>query len=258
MDSFPDIHIPALIDAMGAGGSKGVQEFINRFDGAIERLNLHFLAQRTFGQGEWRGKNWDTYIQVAEAAMAEALSQAALADDSETAARRIDNANVMSYNLAADLAPCWPGDTLPREQRHFVRGMQAADDCLRWRELLCKGAYSFSIAYWAKGVHQLALADYESAVDNFDLSLEHAMEFAGEQALSHEVKPGGSYYVILASGYLGLAMWLTGDPAGREQFLEAISTFRSILGGAEGTAEQKRNAQFGIDQLRWVQGRVDG
>ena len=107
---FPDKHNSDLLSAMRTGGAESVIEFIAGFEDGVDRLNLYFLAQRTFGQGSWVDKNWDDYIKVVEAGMADALSQADAALDDELKNKRIDNANVMSYNLAADLAPCWPGD----------------------------------------------------------------------------------------------------------------------------------------------------
>jgi len=180
--------------------------------------------------------------------MAEFLQQAEAAPDKETRNKRVDGANVISFNLAADLADCWPGDEMPREQRHFERGLQAAEDCLKWREMLGKPAQPFSMAYWVHGMHALSLGDTETAISSFQSSLEYAQQVAADEGASTEIVPDGTFGVILEAGYLGLARWKAGDEGGQELYGEALAAFTGQLED-EGKAE---DARFGIDQLETV------
>ena len=170
---FPETHWDGMRTAMETGGPTTVVEFIDGFDGE-ERRKLYAFAQRAFYDRDWQGKNFDAYVEIVNAGIAEGLRQAEAADDPEEAAKLTDYSNVLSYNLSADLAECWPGDDAPRERRHFEAGLKAAEDCIRWREELGKGPFPFSIAYWAKGMHLLSLGDHAGALENFRKSFDYA------------------------------------------------------------------------------------
>ncbi len=247
-EEFPEVHWDELRTKMETGGVTAVADFVAGFNDE-ERRKLYSFAQRAFYGREWEGKSFDGYIEIANAGIAEGLRQAEAATSSEDSAKLVDFANVLSYNLSADLAECWPGDTLPREKRHFEAGLKAAEDCIRWREELGKGPGPFGMAYWAKGMHQLSLGDVGSAVDNFKKSLEYYVEVAKEEGESTEVSAEAGFGVILADGYVGLAEWVKGDEAGKGRFENALAAFR---GGVEKYPEKKDDFQFGIDQLEWV------
>ncbi len=246
--TFPDRHWEEMRKLMEAEGPEAVIVFIDGFDDE-QRRQLYSFGRFAFAMQEWEGKNLDAVVAVANAGIAEGLRQAEAAASAEDAAKLVDFANVMSYNLSADLAECWPGDTLPREKRHFEAGLKAAEDCVRWREELGKGAGPFAMAYWAKGMHQLSLGDVDGAVDNFRKSLEYYGEVAKEAGEVTEVSPEAGFGLILAEGYVGLAEWVNGEEAGKGRFEKALAAFRQ---GAEKYPDKKDDFQFGADQLEWV------
>ena len=246
--AFPEIHWEEMRTRMEAGGATAVADFVAGFNDE-ERRKLYSFAQISFYGREWEGKTFDGYVEVANAGIAEGLRQAEAATSAEDSARLVDFANVLSYNLSADLAECWPGDTLPRERRHFEAGLKAAEDCIRWREELGKGPGPFATAYWAKGMHQLSLGDAGGASENFKKSLDYYVEVAKEVSEATEVSPEAGFGLILADGYLGLAEWAGGNAAGKGRYENAVAAFRE---GAEKYPDKKDDFQFGIDQLEWV------
>jgi tetratricopeptide (TPR) repeat protein len=251
---FPEVHWDEMKSKMEEGGADAVIEFINGFDDE-ERRKLYSFAQQSwsFYGREWEGKNLDDYIVVAEAGITEGLRQAEAATDPEEANRLKDFANVLSYNVSADLAECWPGDEVPREQRHFEAGLKAAEDCLRWREELGKGPLPFALAYWAKGMHQMSLGDNANAAKNFRKAFDYGTEYAKDEGISPDVSPEGDLLVILGAGYIGLAEWVAGDKAaGKAHYDETITAFQAQV---ENYPDKKDGAQFGFDQLEWVKAK---
>jgi hypothetical protein len=249
---FPDRHWEEMRKLMEGEGAEAVIKFIDAFEDDEQRRQLYSFARFAFAMKEWEGKNLDALIAVANAGIAEGLRQAQAAPSAETSAKLVDFANVLSYNLSADLAECWPGDTLPRERRHFEAGLKAAEDCIRWREELAKGPEPFAIAYWAKGMHQLSLGDVDGAVENFEKSRAYNVDAAKEEGGATEVSAEAGFGLILAEGYVGLAEWVRGDEAGKGRFENALAAFRD---GAAKYADKKDDFQFGIDQLEWVKGK---
>jgi tetratricopeptide (TPR) repeat protein len=249
---FPDRHWEEMRKLMEDEGPEAVIKFIDAFEDDEQRRQLYSFARFAFAMKEWEGKNFDALIAVANAGIAEGLRQAEAATSPEDSAKLVDFANVLSYNLSADLAECWPGDTLPRERRHFEAGLKAAGDCIRWRGELGKGPEPFAIAYWAKGMHQLSLGDVDGAVENFEKSRAYNVEAAKEEGAATEVSPEAGFGLILAEGYVGLAEWVRGDEAGKGRYETAITSFRE---GAERYPDKRDDFQFGIDQLEWVKGK---
>jgi hypothetical protein len=251
-EEFPEIHWDEMRTKMETGGAAAVADFVAGFDDE-ERRKLYSFAQRAFYGREWEGKSFDGCVEVANAGIAEGLRQAEAATSAEESAKLVDFANVLSYNLSADLAECWPGDTLPREKRHFEAGLKAAEDCIRWREELGKGPGPFGMAYWAKGMHQLSLGDANGAADNFRKSLEYYVEVAKEEGEVTEASAEAGFGVILAEGYVGLAEWARGDEAGKGRLETALAAFRE---GAEKYPDKRDDFQFGADQLEWVKKKI--
>jgi len=165
--------------------------------------------------------------------------------------RVLNSYNAISYNFAADLADCWPGDELPREMRHFEAGLKAAEDCLRWRNELNKPPKAFYLAYWAKGVHLLALGHTSGAVKSFNLALGFALRDAQDTGKLGAVNEQSSFEVLLATAYLGIAEKAEGNPAGERRYNEALAAFREQhrIAMLTGDVETKENAEIGIGQL---------
>jgi len=246
---FPEVHWDEMRSLMEKEGPDAVVAFVAGFDDAEQRRKLFSFARFGFAMNEWEGKNLDAVVAVAGAGIAEGLRQAEAATSAEEAAKLVDYANVMSYHLSADLAECWPGDTLPRDKRHLEAGLKAAEDCIRWREELGKGPEPFGMAYWARGMHQLSLGDAKGAIESFRTSLDYNVEAAKEAGEATEASPEAGFGLILAEGYLGLALWAAGDEDGKGRYDAAIAAFRT---GAEEFPDKKDDFQFGADQLEWL------
>ena len=107
------------------------------------------------------------------------------------------------------------------------------------------------MAYWAKGMHELSLGHAAVAVDSFAASYDYALQDTREQEASTDIGPEGSFAVLLGAGYLGLARWVNGDPAGRELYEQAAAAFQAQLDDAE----KKGDAGFGLAQLEKVRER---
>lgn len=257
--AYFDSQRGGLLQALAQGGGAAAIEFVLSHPDELERRVLFIFGRTAFLERSVPGHDTpaltdpvklDVYIAFAEAGIAECLRQAQAAADLETRQRRTDSANVISYNLAADLADCWD-DSLVRERRHFERGFQAAQDCLRWRLELDKGPGPFAIAYWVRGMHQLSLGDACGAVESFHTGLEFSIHEAEKSGLSRDVSADGDFGVILAHGYLGLAAMKAGYAWGEQKWHATAAAFGSQLE----LPEKKEDAQFGLDQLHAVEKR---
>lgn len=241
-------------EALGAVIEEGRPEeavrLIMELDGS-ERLERFDLARELWVFGPWTGKDLDDYLVLADAGIEEAMRQAREATDTEEIKALVDRANVMSYNLAADLAECWPGDTLSREPTHLERGLSAALQCVEWRLELQKGHYPLFLAYWAAGMHQLSLDRNEQAFYTLNQALNHAQQHTVDSGLPLGLAPQAGYDLILAHGYLGIA--LEGCGRGSEQYDLAIAAFRE---GIEEYPDRADDYAFGISQLETARAAV--
>jgi len=249
---FPEVHWNELRTRMVQGGASAVIEFVEGMETLGQRLNLYGFAQRAFGGRDWQGKNLDGIAAVVSKGIDRALEAAAEGDDAERAAQITDFANALSYNLSADLAECWPGDPQVRERRHFELGLEAAENCLKWREQLGKGDYPFAIAHWARGIHLVSLGRFSEAIESMEAALERTRSLVRSEGGVLDVGPEAGFLLNLNSGYLGLARALAGDEQGRELLESACEAFEKTTGeGAE-------DAKFGLEQLRFVGTRFLG
>lgn len=239
-------HWPELKAALELDGPQQAIAYIQTFDDELERRVLYVHSRAGLVMDEWEGKSFDPYIEICDAGIAEMLRQAEAAPDAEIRARRIRGAHVISYNLAADLADCWPGDDAPRSQHHFERGLRAAVDCLGWCDP--DDYQSLSADWWAKGMHELSLERPDEALASWGRSLDLAHLAAEEKVGDTDVSEETTFGVILGSGYVGIGMVAAGDATGQERLDAALVAFRGQL-----DSEEKRDdAQFGIDQLEAV------
>ena len=241
--AFFDKHAPAIREQACKAAAPGVVDFIRAFTDPLERRVL-FVFVRQAGCVDAEGRrslDWD--IEVAQAGIEECLAQASQESSEALRLSRTDTANVISYNLAADLADCWPEDGTRREKRHFTAGLTAAQDCIRWRRELDKPAYPRSIAWWARGMHELSLERAGDSSRSFQRSLDYAREASdGDEA---------AFSVVLGKGYLALADLALGKPEAQQQLDSALGTFKAQLQD-ENKAD---DAQFGLEQLEIVKER---
>lgn len=170
----------------------------------------------------------------------------------------VDDANKKTYNLAADLAECWPGDEQPREPRHLEAGVAAAERCLAWRRELGKGPGPFAIAHWAHGMHLLSLAHragagrralLDRAVAALADSVECARRDAEDRGARTALDADGDYLVITNAGFLAVAREMASPGSGRAALDEARAAFRAQ---AERHADRREDALFGLASLDMV------
>jgi tetratricopeptide (TPR) repeat protein len=218
---------------------------------AEERLDRFDVAREIWIFGPWAGKELDDYVAMADAGIEEAMRQAKEATATEEIEALVDRANVMSYNLSADLAECWPGDTLSRAPRHFERGLSAALQCVEWRMELEKGPYPLFIAYWAAGMHQLSLGRDEQALYTLNQALNRAQQHTIDSGLPLGLAPEAGFDLILAHGYLGIALEQCGR--GSRQYDLAVRAFEQAI---EEYPDRAGDYAFGISQLETARAAV--
>jgi hypothetical protein len=246
---FFEAHWPAMREAVEKGGGGAVVDYVKGIEDDLERRVLFVFARMGLVMGDWEGKNFDDYITVCDAGINELLAQARSTGDEEIRQQRINGAHIISYNLAADLADCWPGDEEPRTKEHFERGLKAAEDCLGWcAPTVISG---LSMDWWVRGMHQLSLGQRTGALASWEKSLEYAQQAVKAEGGTEEISTESAFGIILGSGYVGLVKAILGKEGGFEQLEQAIGLFTTQM-----SDEDLRNdAAFGIAQLQCVQGK---
>lgn len=235
---------PALEDRGPQGAAALVRE-----TGGTARLTVWNEVLQAAGGEAWDGKSLDTRLELARLAIADALALEADARprDAAQADQLLDQANIWSFNLAADLAECWPGDDEPRGDRHREAGLAAALDCLQWRRQLRKGPFPFALAWWARGIHELALGRPAEAGRSFAEAAACGRRLAQEAGRSAELDGDSVYMNLLNAGYEGIARAARGDEGGRDLLERCLEAFAEQ---ARRHPEEAEDAAFGVDQLR--------
>jgi hypothetical protein len=248
-------HI-AQLEALAPQGAEAILTYIAGFDEPTRR-RLASLAQRSLFSSATDAAGLDLYVAVLRGLIDRETRDLGPAGRHEERDNVMDHYNALSYNFAADLADCWPGDELPRETRHFEAGLRAAEECIRWRNELAKPPRSFSIAYWAKGIHLLALGHYNGAVKSFNMALGFALRDAQDKGQLAPIGADSTFDILLNTGYLCIAEELDGQPAGRDRYDQVLAAFQEQLGRAANTgdSELKQEAELGMGQLQKVRGK---
>lgn len=223
----------------------GAKFIKDNFYDDLEKRVMYVFSRGGLIFGQWKNQNLDSYIPVADAGIEELLRQAEESPDEETRNKRIDTANVISYNLGADLAFCWD-DSFNRTEAHFKRGLKAGEDCVRWRKELNKPPMPFSMAYWLCGVHRLALNDKEGSLKDFEESLRNAELDTKEQNQPTELEKADGA-LVLARGWVALTKLLMGNENARQEYNKIMEIFHKQL---ESNNENIReDAKIYIEQL---------
>jgi len=264
-DDADQMHKEKLRSVYADGGADRIVAYIQGTDDPDLRRKLYALARQALPDRKSATPRFDDVIRIARAGIAEGLRLAELARArgvADEARECIDFANRLSYNLAADLADCWPGDEVPRERRHFEAGLRAAYDCVVWRQELGKPPERRAMAHWAAGMHQLSLGNLVEALCGFEAAFGLALQSAAwgeeeEKGPETYVKQNGDFGVILYYGYAGIARHLLGDDSGMRQYEQACAAFAETLKNPR-DQEAGEDAEFGLDQLRWVERRFAG
>ncbi len=244
------------IQERAVAGSVAVIDYIYSLQ-LDQRVAAAKTAQKVLFANAADVQGLDLYIDTMRTLIEKGTSGLTKVGSSEEDNTQLDAYNAIAFNVAANLADCWPGDELPRESRHFEAGLKAAEDCVRWRNALNKPPRPFSIAYWAKGMHLLSLGYFSGAVKSFNMGLTFAERAAQEAGKSTEIDVDSSFDLLLNHGYLGIGEQLDGDVEGAQRYNRAISLFKQQIVNAQtnGDHQAKDDAEFGIAQLEKVRER---
>ncbi len=242
---------PELRSILEQGGPESFVAAILGHESDAERSALFRFARQGLAFEEWRGKSLDAYMEVVNAGCAWLGERAETVPPGE----RNDYLGVLAeltFNFAADIADCWPGDDEPRQRRHFERGVEVAEQSVGLRAELDKPNGSKHLGWWAFGYHQLRLGNTAAAADCMERSLEHARRAAREAGDHDEITSLAPFPVLIGAGYLGLARIADGEPSGRDLYGEALAALQAQLT----EPSRKDDARFGIDQLERVHGFI--
>jgi hypothetical protein len=250
-EGFPADHTSELMDLIVNEGPEAVTTFISGFE-LMDRIALYGLARELYVFNQFEGQNLDDLVSVMDFAIEDILAAAREEDAALLRMELLDQANIISFNLSADLAECWPGDTLTRYTRHFERGLSAALQCIEWRYYLEKGDEPFFQAFWAAGMHQLSLGMPEEALYNFVRSMGHADQITIDAGRPLGFHAGAGFELLLAHGYFGLALIEAGEPS--EHYDLTIDLLKE---GMEEYPEFAEDYRFCIDQLEWARARLE-
>jgi len=250
-DAFLEENWEEMRKRMETDGPRSTAEFIQTFADS-DRKKLYFFAQRAFGGRSWDGKSLDKTAEIVELGIVELVRQSEAETDPTRSTELLDYANILSFNLSADLADCWPGDDAERNRGHFERGLAAASNCLQWRKQLRKGPGPFSMAWWAKGMHELSLSRSADAFASFVQSRDYSREQARAGDHGHLINADGHWSVLLGEGYVGIAAQVSGKDEGRS-ILEAA--FQALEEALEKQPAAKGDIEFCTAQLKKVQSR---
>lgn len=250
--AFFNAQWPALRAQLEAGGAAAGIAFIQGFDDELERRVLYFFAKTGLMDPAWPGRDLNLYIAVADAGIAECLRQAEVAPDEETRRKRINSANVISYNLGADLACCWD-DGLERTPAHFARGLKCGEDCIRWRLELGNPPFTLCIAYWLRGIHRLAQSDLPGAQADFAESLRYAETVAAESGKPVELA-GEDSNIVFGHGMVALTKLIMGDESARPEYDQVRAIFARHLQSDD--SELREDAEVYDPQLAVLEQRL--
>jgi hypothetical protein len=240
-----ELRWTALRQTLDNGGASACIAVIRSESESSRRNQLYRLAVRKLGGGVGAtSSELDAMISIGDAGIRDLLG--VVAHSADDAARWEDNANVLAYNLSANLCDCW-GDGDSRHKAHFEAGLRYADQALEMRRKLKKGPAPFSMAYWAKGKHLLSLGRPTEAAAAFHecVACEDALaRESGHGVDALESAPGGW---LNARAFLGLSLINAGDGSGRSMLDQSLAVLRTR--SVDGDGEAKDDARVYRDQI---------
>lgn len=190
----PDAQWNDLRPFAERGDMEGLLAYIDRNPEIPDRISLYRLAIRKLAFAPWENKTLEPMIVVAEAAIAEC---------ERIGGDYLEQANIICFNTSANLCDCWD-DGLPREERHYRKGIEFAKKAIWYREHLSKGPGKMAMAMWALGKHQQSLGSIEDARKTFHRCLELEEQAAKESAKPTELSPDAPDGYLIARGYVAL------------------------------------------------------
>jgi tetratricopeptide (TPR) repeat protein len=206
-------HCDDLRRAAVEGGGVAVVEMIAGLPTFGERLVLYTLARQALSPASGIPGALDVLSDVADAATGECEALLSLTSDPGSAQELLRALHMLNFNLAADLADCWPDDDRPRQTHHFERGLDAADYLLGPVFQGAVAPRALANDHWVRGMHLLSLGRQEEAAACWDEALRHARE-AAVRLGAPAGGPESTLQVLLLEGYNGIAGFVRGDREG--------------------------------------------
>jgi hypothetical protein len=242
----------ALKQAAATGGGRAVVASIAEYGSFAERLVLYTLARQVLVIGQDASAGLDAAIDVADAGVDEVEDLLAEAEDEGQRRHLLRALHMLNFNLAADLADCWPDDDAPRERRHFERGLRAAEALLA--PIFDGAATPHVLAndWWVKGMHELSLGRLGPSRQSFREALDHAVEAADREGVP-VAGPNTTLQALLTEGYLAISEAASGPEdltVARLRYASAAEALESRSSGAE----EGREAAYFLAQLEKVRG----
>lgn len=172
-----------------------------------ERLVLDFY---------WQSKSIPDVISLARAGLQYCLTEAERLKQSnpEGATELKQSAKRISYNLASFTWPGWDEKGCVITHQDILIGLDAARLNLRLVNELKDGDEAMSVAYWGLGAQLIATQQYDQALESFDMAKKYARS------------AGSKLDELLADGYIGVTMIISGDEKGHEKLGEAIKKLK--------------------------------
>ncbi len=236
-DYAHETYWPEVKELAEAGKYQEIADFINKLTNMKERVALFRFAVRGLAFRDWTKKSLEPQILLGDLAIHTAIEIG-----------EVDEANIICFNMSANLADCW-NDGFTRTPKYFKKGLDYANQAIEFRKQLKKGPGPFSMAYWAQGVHQFFLKDYEKAEDSFRRSLSAAIEEAMLKNKPITISSHTTFDVLIAHGYMALAQLAMGQSAGRDLYQLVIKSLAELK---DLSSDAKADAEIGLDQLQYV------
>ncbi|MEW5923496.1 MAG: hypothetical protein AB1746_05865 [Candidatus Zixiibacteriota bacterium] len=166
----------------------------------------------------WQAKSIPDVVSIARAGLQYCLTEAERLrqSDPEGATELKQSAKRISYNLASFTWPGWDEKGCVITHQDILIGLDAARLNLRLVNELKDGDEAMSIAYWGLGAQLIAIQQYDPALEAFDMAKKYARS-AGSQLNE-----------LLADGYIGVTMIITGDGKGHEKLGQIVKKLREI------------------------------
>ncbi|PKK83736.1 MAG: hypothetical protein CVT49_06875 [candidate division Zixibacteria bacterium HGW-Zixibacteria-1] len=166
----------------------------------------------------WKAKSIPDVVSIARAGLQYCLTEAERIkqENPEEAAALKESAKKMSYNLASFTWPGWDEKGYVITHQDILVGLDAARLNVRLVHELNNGDEAISIAYWGLGAQLIATQQYDQALDAFDKSRKYA------------ISAGNRLNELLAEGFIGVTMIISGDEKGRDKLGEAVKKLNEV------------------------------
>ncbi len=240
---------PILQAALQKGGAEALGSRIEAYEEGLEKRVLYLFLRQKLGMGE--EADFEAYAEVARRGIRMGETEAERASKEEDQNRRFHFAHILAFNLGADLAPCWPKDSLRRSEVDYQVGAWAGAKCLELAERMGSDAGTWSNDFWLLGMHELALGNFVEARDAWSKGVHKAWEAEGVPVAQRELGVKAPFGVLLQEAKRSLARLLLGDPEGRVEYERCLEFFR------EQAKDKSKadDAQFGLAQCEEVRQR---